>query len=127
MELRPVLAWLTAFRPGVVTVGAHGLSSAVIAERTVKDRPARDAIAARVLEMESSFEQLEEQAAVKREMRDDRVVLFSTWMPWDETLTYTYQARATTAGTFRVLPLQSYAMYDPEVMGRTGSMEITIH
>jgi isocitrate dehydrogenase (NAD+) len=35
--------------------------------------------------------------------------------------------RATTAGTFRVLPLQSYAMYDPEVMGRTGSMEITIH
>ncbi len=62
-----------------------------------------------------------------KELRDDRVVLFSTWMPWDETLTYTYQARATTAGTFRVLPLQSYAMYDPEVMGRTGNMEITIH
>lgn len=62
-----------------------------------------------------------------KELRDDRVVLFSTWMPWDETLIYTYQARATTAGTFKVLPLQSYAMYDPEMMGRTGSMEITIH
>jgi uncharacterized protein YfaS (alpha-2-macroglobulin family) len=62
-----------------------------------------------------------------KELRDDRMVLFSTWMPWDETLTYTYQARATTAGTFRVLPLQSYAMYDPKVMGRTGSMEITVH
>ena len=46
--------------------------AAVIAERTVKDRPARDAIAARVVEMEGSFERLEEEAAVKREVRDDR-------------------------------------------------------
>ncbi len=34
--------------------------------------------------------------------------------------------RATTAGAFRVLPLQSYTMYDLEVMGQTGTMVMII-
>jgi chromosome segregation protein len=46
--------------------------AAVIAERTAKDRPAREAIAAKVTSMETEFERLEEDAAVKREVRDDR-------------------------------------------------------
>jgi hypothetical protein len=60
------------------------------------------------------------------ELRDDRVALFSTWMYYDNTLTYTYQARATTAGTFNVLPLKSYAMYNPDVIGQTAGMVLTI-
>ncbi|CAG0927015.1 hypothetical protein TFLX_00303 [Thermoflexales bacterium] len=40
---------------------------------------------------------------------------------------HTYQAHATPAGTFRVLSRQSYAMYEAEVLGWTGNMEITIH
>jgi hypothetical protein len=60
------------------------------------------------------------------ELRDDRVALFSTWMYYDRTLTYTYQARATTVGTFNVLPMKSYAMYSPEVMGRTAGSVMTV-
>jgi uncharacterized protein YfaS (alpha-2-macroglobulin family) len=60
------------------------------------------------------------------ELRDDRVALFATWMYYDDTLTYTYQARATTAGTFNVLPLQAYAMYKPEVIGRTAGSVVTV-
>jgi len=44
----------------------------VIAERTAKDRPARETFAAKIQEMEAALERLEEEAAVKREMRDDR-------------------------------------------------------
>jgi uncharacterized protein YfaS (alpha-2-macroglobulin family) len=60
------------------------------------------------------------------ELRDDRVALFATWMYYDSTLTYTYQARATTAGTFNVLPMQAYAMYKPDVIGRTAGMVVTV-
>jgi uncharacterized protein YfaS (alpha-2-macroglobulin family) len=60
------------------------------------------------------------------ELRDDRVALFATWMYYDNVLTYTYQARATTAGTFNVLPMQSYAMYKPDVIGRAAGMVVTV-
>lgn len=60
------------------------------------------------------------------ELRDDRVALFATWMYYDNVLTYTYQARATTAGTFNVLPMKAYAMYSPEMIGRTAGMVVTV-
>jgi uncharacterized protein YfaS (alpha-2-macroglobulin family) len=60
------------------------------------------------------------------ELRDDRVALFATYLSPGEH-TFTYLARATTAGTFRVLPAQAEMMYAPEVSGRTdGTMfEVT--
>ncbi|HEY4720591.1 MAG TPA: hypothetical protein VII92_01990, partial [Anaerolineae bacterium] len=60
------------------------------------------------------------------ELRDDRVALFATWMYYDHDLTYTYRARATTAGIFNVLPMRSYAMYKPEVMGRTAGSVVVV-
>jgi uncharacterized protein YfaS (alpha-2-macroglobulin family) len=36
------------------------------------------------------------------------------------------QTRATTAGTFNVLPMQAYAMYKPDVIGRTAGMVVTV-
>ena len=46
--------------------------AATIAERTAKDRPARELFAGRITEMEARLEALEEEAAVKREVREDR-------------------------------------------------------
>jgi hypothetical protein len=60
------------------------------------------------------------------ELRDDRVALFATWLPDDRTYTYTYQARVTTAGTFTALPLQAYAMYSPDVIGRTSGVAVNV-
>ncbi|HET7089356.1 MAG TPA: Ig-like domain-containing protein [Anaerolineae bacterium] len=53
------------------------------------------------------------------ELRDDRVALFATWIPGGHTYTYTYRARVTTAGRFYALPMQAYAMYSPDIVGRT--------
>ncbi len=47
-------------------------------------------------------------------------------MYYDNVLTYMYQARATTAGTFNVLPMKAYAMYSPEMIGRTVGMVVTV-
>lgn len=44
----------------------------VVAERTAKDRPAGEQLTARIAELDARFEALEEEAAVKRELRDDR-------------------------------------------------------
>ncbi len=52
------------------------------------------------------------------ELRDERVALFATYLS-PGTHTFTYLARATTAGTFRVLPTRAEMMYAPEVSGRT--------
>jgi hypothetical protein len=38
----------------------------------------------------------------------------------------TYQARATTDGTFLVLPAHAEAMYEPEVNGRTAMTSFTV-
>jgi len=45
---------------------------AAIAERTEKDAPARETLAARITETEAEIERLEEEAALKRELRDNR-------------------------------------------------------
>jgi uncharacterized protein YfaS (alpha-2-macroglobulin family) len=52
------------------------------------------------------------------ELHDDRVALFATYLN-PGTHTFTYLARATTAGVFRVLPAHAEMMYAPEVSGRT--------
>jgi hypothetical protein len=36
------------------------------------------------------------------------------------------QTRATTAGTFNVLPMPAYAMHKPDVIGRTAGMVVTV-
>jgi chromosome segregation protein len=46
--------------------------AAVIAERNTKDRPVKERLAAQSAEMETALEKLEEEATVKREVRDDR-------------------------------------------------------
>ena len=52
------------------------------------------------------------------ELRDDRVLFFRDTMPAG-TLTYTYLARATTAGTFVAPPAKAKEMYTPEIFGHT--------
>jgi len=52
------------------------------------------------------------------DMRDNRVVLFATYLPRG-VHEYVYFLRATTAGQYRVMPAQAYEMYFPEVWGRT--------
>jgi hypothetical protein len=53
-------------------------------------------------------------------MRDDRAEAFTSLL-WDGVYTYTYDARATTPGTFIVPPAKAEEMYAPEVFGRSGS------
>jgi alpha-2-macroglobulin len=55
-----------------------------------------------------------------REFRDDRVLLFGDFMTRG-VHTYTYMARATTAGTFVHPPARAELMYQPEVNGRTAT------
>jgi uncharacterized protein YfaS (alpha-2-macroglobulin family) len=52
------------------------------------------------------------------DMRDDRVVLFATYLPRG-VHEYVYFLRATTVGEYRVMPAQASEMYFPEVWGRT--------
>ena len=59
------------------------------------------------------------------ERHDDRVNLFATRLA-EGTHTFTYVARATTAGTFRTAPAHAEEMYEPEVFGRTGTAVIEI-
>jgi hypothetical protein len=59
------------------------------------------------------------------ERRDDRVLLFATRLSAG-THTYSYLARATTAGTFRTGPARAEEMYEPEVFGRTASVVIEV-
>ena len=54
------------------------------------------------------------------ELRDDRVLLFADYLRSGEH-TYTYLARATTAGTFHHPPARAEMMYAPETNGRTAS------
>ena len=59
------------------------------------------------------------------EMRDDRVLLFADYLTRGEH-TYTYVARATTAGTFIHPPVQSELMYQPEINGRNASGKLIV-
>ncbi len=55
-----------------------------------------------------------------RELRDDRVVLFSDRLPAG-VYEYTYLARATNYGSFVVAPVKAEEMYHPETFGRSGT------
>ena len=52
------------------------------------------------------------------DMRDNRVVLFATYLP-QGVHQYVYFLQVTTAGEYNVLPARGYEMYFPEVWGRT--------
>ncbi len=52
------------------------------------------------------------------EMRDDRTALFASYLPAG-VYTYSYLARATTPGTYSVLPAQAHLSYSPDVFGRS--------
>ncbi len=53
------------------------------------------------------------------DFRDDKVVLFSSYMPAG-TYEYSFTARASLPGEFRVLPAHAEMMYFPEVWGRSS-------
>lgn len=59
------------------------------------------------------------------ELRDNRAVFFTTYLAKGK-YTYTYLIRATTSGKFRALPAEVTPMYEPEVWGRSASVEMTI-
>lgn len=59
------------------------------------------------------------------ERHDDRVLLFATRLS-EGVHTYSYLARATTAGTFRTSPTRAEEMYAPEVFGRTASVLVVV-
>lgn len=60
-----------------------------------------------------------------KELRDDRVIYFATYL-WQGVYTATYLARATTPGTFAVPPAHAEEMYNPGVNGRTGGGEFVV-
>lgn len=59
------------------------------------------------------------------ERHDDRVHLFATRLA-EGAHTFSYVARATTAGTFHAGPARAEEMYEPEVFGRTASTMVEI-
>ncbi len=60
-----------------------------------------------------------------REMRDDRVSWFATYL-WAGTYTASYVARATTPGVFIRPPAHAEEMYNPSVQGRTDGGVFTV-
>ncbi|MCA9527194.1 MAG: hypothetical protein KC549_12970, partial [Myxococcales bacterium] len=60
------------------------------------------------------------------EMRDDRVILFADHLA-PGVYTYSYTARATTAGTFALPPARAEAMYRPEISGRSDGGTFWVH
>jgi alpha-2-macroglobulin len=59
------------------------------------------------------------------EMRDEKVVLFAEYLPRG-TYEYTYLMRAGVPGAFYVTPTTAYAMYAPEVFGRSDGGRFTV-
>jgi hypothetical protein len=59
------------------------------------------------------------------ERHDDRIQLFATRLS-EGVHTFSYIARAMTAGTFRTAPARAEEMYTPEVFGRTATTTIEI-
>jgi uncharacterized protein YfaS (alpha-2-macroglobulin family) len=59
------------------------------------------------------------------ERHDDRIQLFATRLS-EGVHTFSYIARATTAGTFRTAPARAEEMYAPEIFGRTATTTIEI-
>lgn len=61
----------------------------------------------------------------RKEVRDDRVTFFASVLPAG-THVFEYAARAVTPGTFAARPAEAYAMYRPDVWGRSASDQVTI-
>ena len=59
------------------------------------------------------------------ELRDEKVVLSSDYLPAG-TYVYTYIARASTAGTFKVIPPTAAEFYFPDVGGRGAGSLFTV-
>ncbi len=59
------------------------------------------------------------------EQRDEKVVLSSDYLPAG-TYVYTYLARASTAGTFKVIPPNAAEFYFPDVGGRGAGSTFTV-
>jgi alpha-2-macroglobulin len=60
-----------------------------------------------------------------KEMRDDRVAYFATYL-WPGTYTASYVARATTPGVFVRPPAHAEEMYNPSVQGRSDGGAFTV-
>ncbi len=60
-----------------------------------------------------------------QEIRDDRVAVFADFLP-KGIYEFSYVARATTPGTFKVRPAQVIQKYFPDVFGSTGAGEFRI-
>jgi uncharacterized protein YfaS (alpha-2-macroglobulin family) len=58
-------------------------------------------------------------------MRDDRTVLFATYMS-PGTYVYDYYARATTPGQYMALPANAELMYYPDVFGHSDGGQFTV-
>lgn len=61
----------------------------------------------------------------RKEIHDDKVSFFSTQLPAGEHR-FQYTARAITPGTFSARPAEAYAMYRPDVWGRSDSEQVLI-
>ncbi|MFQ5459348.1 MAG: hypothetical protein ACE5EL_00995, partial [Anaerolineae bacterium] len=61
----------------------------------------------------------------RKEVHDDRVTFFSTVL-YSGRQVFDYAARAVTPGTFSARPAQAYAMYRPEVWGRSASDQVRV-
>jgi uncharacterized protein YfaS (alpha-2-macroglobulin family) len=59
------------------------------------------------------------------QLRDEKLVLSTTELPAG-TYVYTYTARATTPGTFQVIPTTAQEFYFPEVYGRNAGSVFTV-
>jgi uncharacterized protein YfaS (alpha-2-macroglobulin family) len=59
------------------------------------------------------------------DLRDEKAVFFSTFL-WKGTNTYTYLIQALTSGSFRAMPAEAYAMYEPDLWGRSASAAFKI-
>lgn len=59
------------------------------------------------------------------DIRDDKVALFATYLRAGA-YAYTFQARATTPGEYRVLPVYAEMMYFNEVWGRSAGAQFTV-
>ncbi len=59
------------------------------------------------------------------EMRDDRAVLFADYMS-PGTYVYEYYARATTPGTYMVVPARAELLYFRDVFGRSDGGTFTV-
>ena len=59
------------------------------------------------------------------QMRDEKVVLFAEYLPRGS-YEYTYLMRAGVPGEFYVTPTTAYAMYAPEVFGRSDGGKFTV-